>query len=139
MKAHTRRIAAGTVEASDKPELDRVGGRREDNWNGRCYLFCRHRQKCIADEHDHGTVHEFSQQSRQRSILAAGVTVFDRHVLPVDKTTFPEALTERLTLHGNAVLRIRMLVFEMGHSRRFDARPVTSGPPLTADLARPAR
>jgi hypothetical protein len=40
-------------------------------------------------------MYEIGNEHRQLSILAAGIAVFDRHVLSVDKTSFLKALPER--------------------------------------------
>src|SRR5262249_32173195 len=93
-ETHARGIAAGTVEAGDKAELYRVSACEEDNWNDRGCRFCRHRRRSVPDDHGHLALHQFSRQTRQPLVLAAGPAVFDRHVLPLNKPCVPQALAE---------------------------------------------
>ena len=48
----------------------------------------------IRDEHGHRSMQELGHQTSQFSVLSSRVTIFHRQVLPFDKASFAEALTE---------------------------------------------
>src|SRR5882762_6798839 len=78
-------VAAGPVEAGDKPNLDRVDRYREDDRNGRSRRLCR--------------------QCRQSIILAVRPAIFDRHVLALDISCILQSLAERVQTDRISVRR----------------------------------
>src|SRR5262249_40597623 len=52
------------------------------------------RRLCIADDHSHLTLDEFRREARQPIELIVRPTIFDRHVLALDKSFFLQTLLE---------------------------------------------
>jgi hypothetical protein len=57
-------------------------------------FFCRDRRRRIPDKDGHWTAHQLSHGSRQLRVPAGPVTVLDRQVLRLDKSSDLKALTE---------------------------------------------
>src|SRR5262249_18119083 len=52
------------------------------------------RRLCIADDHSHLTLDEFRREARQPIKLIVRPTIFDRHVLALDKSFFLQTFLE---------------------------------------------
>jgi len=78
------RIAARPGKAGDKTRPDRVFGNGEDDWYRCGFRQCRDR---TSGRDDHGDVsaNQFRRQRRQSIELIFGPSVFDSHVLALDK------------------------------------------------------
>ena len=80
---YARQVAAGSVQAGDKPYLDRVTPYRKDDRNGcsSCFgRFCR-RSTAARRNHVYPTMNQFGCKRRQSIILAFRPAIFDRYIL----------------------------------------------------------
>src|SRR5271155_3709917 len=89
-EGHARSIAAGLVEASHEAQANWVSAGQKHNWNRRGRLFCRNRCGSIPDYDSRAPLNEFSHQTWQAFIIAAGKVVFHRDVLTLDITSLFE-------------------------------------------------
>ena len=75
-------VRAGSVEAGDKTQCDRVTGGDKDDWygSGRCLR----RQRCGGAEgydHSHAATDEIGCQRRKPIVLIVRPAILDQHVL----------------------------------------------------------
>ena len=94
--AHACEVASRSVQAGDKPELDRVAAAVEDNRNRlRSLPWPLVLQETIRGNHGHLATNQIGRQCRQAIVLALGPGIFDRYVLALDIAGFTQALPER--------------------------------------------
>ena len=94
---YARQVAAGPVQAGDKPNLDRVDRYREDDRNGRSRRLGRQCRRSAAARRNHGhlTLNQFGRKRRQSIILALRPAIFDRDVLALDISCLFQPLQKR--------------------------------------------
>ena len=85
-KVNTCRVAAGPVEASDKPQLDRVITAGEHDRNCRCCRFSCQRGPDASSRSDDADLmpKQVADERRQSIVLTLGPAIFDRDVLSLD-------------------------------------------------------
>src|SRR6267378_1258604 len=117
-------VAAGPVEAGDKPNLDRVDRYREDDRNGRSRRLCRKCRRSTAGRrnHSHLTVNQVGRQCRQSIILAVRPAIFDRHVLALDISCILQSLAERVQTDRISVRRCAAKKPDHRHSALLSTR-----------------
>jgi len=95
-KAHTRDIAARTVETGHESKLDRVCANSEYNPNGRGGSLGRKSGGgCInCGDYAHSIANQLSRQSRQSIVVVVGPSVFNYQVPALDVTDFAKSLTK---------------------------------------------
>src|SRR5262249_40644574 len=83
------------VEPCDETILARVPARCEDDRNcGRRRLGREYGRKRACENHSHLTANQVGRKLWQSIVLILRPTIFDRHVLALDKSGFLEALAE---------------------------------------------
>ena len=90
------RIAAGSGEAGDEPQLDRIGAGVEHDGDRCGRGLDRSSGSFAADRDDDGDLaaNEIGRQRRHPLILALGPAVLDRDVAALDEASFLQALAE---------------------------------------------
>src|SRR5262249_21874791 len=95
-QSYSGHIPARPAEAGDQTIFDRVTARREDDRNcGRRRFGREYRGKRTCEHHSHLTANQIGRKLWQSIVLILRPTLFDRHVLALDKSGFLEALAER--------------------------------------------
>src|SRR5262245_19126854 len=117
-KIDARRVAAGTGEASDKTEPDRVFRNGKDDRDRRGSGLGRQRRVGTSGCDDHGDLpaNQFSYQRRYPIDLILTPAVFDRDVLALDMSGILKALAECAYTVRLSIGRTR--VDDANHRRR---------------------
>jgi hypothetical protein len=94
---HTRKVAAGPIEAGDQTLPDGIAARAENNWDRSGRRLCRNCRHSTADRGDDGhlAANQISGQRRQPLIFTPRPAEFDRYVLAIDMTRLAQPLAER--------------------------------------------
>jgi hypothetical protein len=94
---HSGDIATGAIETGDEAQSYRVVAERKHNRSDTTASTLRRLGGILAHGADncHALVDEFGRQRRQPVVLSVCKTVFERDVLPFDKTGFFQAVPER--------------------------------------------
>src|SRR5215831_569203 len=82
--------AAGSIQAGDKSNLDRVApGHEYDRNRRRCSLGCKWRDR-VAGRSDHGhlATHKIGRKCRQTIVATLGEAILDCDVLALDVASF---------------------------------------------------
>jgi hypothetical protein len=94
--AHSREIAARSVQACYETLPHRIGRNREDDWNRAGRRLCGPRRSVgIRGNHGHRTTNQIERHSRQSVVLAFREAIFDCHVTALAIAGVAEALAKR--------------------------------------------
>jgi hypothetical protein len=98
-----RYVAARSPDAGYQTNLDRIVVADEDHRNHRgCVLGCECRHRAAAGgDHRHPTTNQLSRKGRQSLIATFRQAVFDREILALHVTRFPQTAPESGKQGGN--------------------------------------
>jgi len=91
-------VAAGSVEAFDKTDRNRVDRCRKDDRNGRRRRLGRQCRRAAAPRYDHLylTANQFGRKRRKSAVLIFCPAIFDDDVLALDIAFIFQPLSERV-------------------------------------------
>src|SRR5262245_54177437 len=95
-RGHTGEIGTRSIQASDKPECDRINAGDEDDRNGRGRSFGREHSKDVTGLGDYGDLlmDQIGRQRRQPMVLLLRPAILDGDIPTFDKAGFAQALAK---------------------------------------------